>query len=272
MRRSAVEVLPNVMDNDPATKPLERCAPGEPGTPRDRDVVVTRGARRSPVRVGDRRLRAGAAVRGARRACPSTPGSSISATLTGAGQRGLGRSGYGRPRRRPGLDRSGRPSGPGAARLRNRRRRPDRPGRRWSAAEAAAAPSTELAVAVYDRVTRESAVGDRGTEPFMTASLAKVVVAVDMLDRRRLDGLTITERTSRCCAGRWRERRQRDERALDQVRRAGRGGPGARAAGADRDQRPAGVRRSGARCRCRPSTSCGSGGTCSTRCPPPTGT
>ena len=51
----------------------------------------------------------------------------------------------------------------------------------------------ELAVAVYDRATRESAVGDRGTEPFYTASLAKVVVAIDMLDRRRLDGLTITD-------------------------------------------------------------------------------
>lgn len=61
------------------------------------------------------------------------------------------------------------------------------------AAEAAAAPGTQLGVAVYDRVTRESAVGDRGTEPFMTASLAKVVLAVDMLDRRRLDGLTITD-------------------------------------------------------------------------------
>jgi hypothetical protein len=61
------------------------------------------------------------------------------------------------------------------------------------AAEAAAGPDTELAVAVYDRVTRESAVGDRGTEPFLTASLAKVVVAVDMLDRRRLDGLTVTD-------------------------------------------------------------------------------
>lgn len=61
------------------------------------------------------------------------------------------------------------------------------------AAEAAAAPNTQLAVAVYDRATRESAVGDRGTEPFLTASLAKVVVAVDMLDRRRLDGLTISD-------------------------------------------------------------------------------
>jgi hypothetical protein len=61
------------------------------------------------------------------------------------------------------------------------------------AAESAAAPNMELAVAVYDRATRESAVGDRGTEPFYTASLAKVVVAIDMLDRRRLAGLTITD-------------------------------------------------------------------------------
>lgn len=61
------------------------------------------------------------------------------------------------------------------------------------AAESAAPAGMELAVAVYDRSTRESAVGDRGTEPFYTASLAKLVVAVDMLDRRRLDGLTISE-------------------------------------------------------------------------------
>jgi hypothetical protein len=61
------------------------------------------------------------------------------------------------------------------------------------AAEAAAAPNMELAVAVYDRATRESAVGDRGTEPFYTASLAKIVVAIDMLDRRRSAGLTITD-------------------------------------------------------------------------------
>jgi hypothetical protein len=60
-----------------------------------------------------------------------------------------------------------------------------------AAAEAAADPSSELAVAVHDRATGESAVGERGTQPYFTASLAKVVVAVDVLDRRRFDGLAI---------------------------------------------------------------------------------
>lgn len=61
------------------------------------------------------------------------------------------------------------------------------------AAEGSSAASTELGVAVLDRTTGEAAVGGRGTEPFYTASLAKVVVAVDMLDRRRLDGLSISD-------------------------------------------------------------------------------
>lgn len=61
------------------------------------------------------------------------------------------------------------------------------------AAEAAAAPRTELAVAVLDRTTGEVAVGDRGAEPYYTASLAKVVLAVDVLDRQRLDGLVVTD-------------------------------------------------------------------------------
>ncbi|WP_297645693.1 hypothetical protein [Pseudonocardia sp.] len=47
-------------------------------------------------------------------------------------------------------------------------------------------------MAVLDRVTDESAVGRRGTEPFYAASLSKVVVAVDVLDRRRSEGLTVT--------------------------------------------------------------------------------
>ncbi len=166
-----------------------------------------------------------------------TSGSSGPATLTGAGAEGSADPGAdaGDPVRlaapAPAADARSRPPPTGHARA------------AVLAAEAAAAPNTELAVAVYDRVTRESAVGDRGTEPFYTASLAKVVVAVDMLDRRRLDGLTITDERHRAAApGARPERRQRDERALDQVRRAGRGGPGARAAGADRDQRPARVR------------------------------
>lgn len=60
------------------------------------------------------------------------------------------------------------------------------------AAQAAAAPATELGVAVLDRVTGETAVGDRGAEPFYTASLSKLVVAVDMLDRRRTESLVVT--------------------------------------------------------------------------------
>ncbi|MBW0091636.1 hypothetical protein I4I73_16960 [Pseudonocardia sp. KRD-184] len=61
------------------------------------------------------------------------------------------------------------------------------------AAEAAATSATELGVAVLDRATGETAVGDRGAEPFYTASLSKLVVAVDMLDRRRTEGLVLTD-------------------------------------------------------------------------------
>jgi hypothetical protein len=53
------------------------------------------------------------------------------------------------------------------------------------AAEAAVRPSTDLAVVVLDRTTGEIAVGENGREAWFTASLAKVVVAVDLLDRRR---------------------------------------------------------------------------------------
>ncbi|MBW0116897.1 class A beta-lactamase-related serine hydrolase [Pseudonocardia abyssalis] len=61
------------------------------------------------------------------------------------------------------------------------------------AAQASAAPATELGVAVLDRVTGETVVGDRGAEPFYTASLSKLVVAVDVLDRRRTEGLVVTD-------------------------------------------------------------------------------
>ncbi len=61
------------------------------------------------------------------------------------------------------------------------------------AAEAATPADTELAVAVYDRITDESAVGDRGSAPVYTASLAKVVLAVDLMDRRRSDGLVLSD-------------------------------------------------------------------------------
>lgn len=60
------------------------------------------------------------------------------------------------------------------------------------AAESAAAGSTELAVAVLDRDTGELALGDRAGEGFYTASLSKVVVAVDMLERRRSGELEVT--------------------------------------------------------------------------------
>jgi len=48
-------------------------------------------------------------------------------------------------------------------------------------------------VAVLDRVAGEKVVGGRGGESFFTASLSKVVVAVDVLDRRRLEGLAVTD-------------------------------------------------------------------------------
>ena len=62
-----------------------------------------------------------------------------------------------------------------------------------AAAEGAAGGSTELAVAVLDRETGEVALGARASEPYYTASLSKVVVAVDALDRRRLEGLVVTD-------------------------------------------------------------------------------
>lgn len=62
-----------------------------------------------------------------------------------------------------------------------------------AAAEAAARNTTLLAVAVLDRATGEVAVGMGGTEPFYTASLSKVVLVVDVLDRRRLDGLAVSD-------------------------------------------------------------------------------
>ncbi|WP_232660852.1 hypothetical protein [Pseudonocardia sp. TRM90224] len=62
-----------------------------------------------------------------------------------------------------------------------------------AAAEGAARPSTTLAVAVLDRATGELAVGNRGSEPFLTASLSKIVLAVDVLDRRRTEGLMVSD-------------------------------------------------------------------------------
>lgn len=62
-----------------------------------------------------------------------------------------------------------------------------------AAAEKAAGGSTQLAAAVLDRVTGERVTGGRGGQPYYTASLSKVVVAVDVLDRRRFEGLVVTE-------------------------------------------------------------------------------
>jgi hypothetical protein len=64
------------------------------------------------------------------------------------------------------------------------------------AGEAAAGVRTELAVAVLDLGTGETAAGGTGAAPVLTASLSKVVVAVDILDRRRLDGLVVTDTDS----------------------------------------------------------------------------
>ena len=56
-----------------------------------------------------------------------------------------------------------------------------------------AADRTQLGVAVLDRFTGELAVGARGSETFLTASLSKIVIAVDIIDRRRHDGLAVSE-------------------------------------------------------------------------------
>lgn len=61
-----------------------------------------------------------------------------------------------------------------------------------AAAEAAAGESTELGVAVLDRATGELGTGARGEEAFYTASLVKVLVVVDMLERQRSGEVTVT--------------------------------------------------------------------------------
>jgi hypothetical protein len=62
-----------------------------------------------------------------------------------------------------------------------------------NAAERRASSGTQLGVAVLDRTTGELAVGDRGHERFYTASLSKLIVIVDVLDRRRTEGLAVTD-------------------------------------------------------------------------------
>ncbi|WP_232664836.1 hypothetical protein [Pseudonocardia sp. TRM90224] len=60
-----------------------------------------------------------------------------------------------------------------------------------AAAQGATGPATELGVAVLDRATGEIATGRLGEQPFYAASVAKLVVAADVLDRRRSDGLAV---------------------------------------------------------------------------------
>lgn len=48
-------------------------------------------------------------------------------------------------------------------------------------------------IAVLDRRTSEVAVGQGGTAGVLSASLSKLVLAVDMVDRRRTEGLPITD-------------------------------------------------------------------------------
>jgi len=62
-----------------------------------------------------------------------------------------------------------------------------------NAAEQRASSGTQLGVAVLDRITGELAVGARGHERFYTASLAKLIVIVDVLDRRRTEGLQVSD-------------------------------------------------------------------------------
>ena len=62
-----------------------------------------------------------------------------------------------------------------------------------NAAQEQASSSTELGVAVFDRSTGELVVGERGHERFYTASLSKLIVIVDVLDRRRTEGLQVTD-------------------------------------------------------------------------------
>ncbi|MCX6464695.1 MAG: hypothetical protein NTW05_14065, partial [Pseudonocardiales bacterium] len=61
------------------------------------------------------------------------------------------------------------------------------------AAESAAPVGTEPGVAVLDRQTGELAVGARGDEPFYTASLSKLLVAVEVLYQHRADGISVDE-------------------------------------------------------------------------------
>jgi hypothetical protein len=60
-----------------------------------------------------------------------------------------------------------------------------------ASAVAARSPGLDLRVAVYDREVDELAAAGAAAEPTYTASLSKLVVAVDVLDRRRSEGLEV---------------------------------------------------------------------------------
>ncbi|MEK6437620.1 hypothetical protein [Pseudonocardia sp. T1-2H] len=60
-----------------------------------------------------------------------------------------------------------------------------------AAAQAVVSGGTELAVAVLDRATEETALGALAAEPLYTASLSKLLVAVDLVERRRTEGLVL---------------------------------------------------------------------------------
>lgn len=61
------------------------------------------------------------------------------------------------------------------------------------AAEGASAPGMTLGVAVLNISSGELAEGRHGARPFLSASLSKLLVVVDMIDRWRTAGLTLTE-------------------------------------------------------------------------------
>jgi hypothetical protein len=61
------------------------------------------------------------------------------------------------------------------------------------AAERAIGPGMRLSVAVLDMTTGELAEGGNGKQPIYAASLSKLILAVDMLDRRRIEGLPIDD-------------------------------------------------------------------------------
>ncbi len=141
-----------------------------------------------------------------------------------------------------------------------------------NAAEQRASSATQLGVAVLDRTTGELAAGGRGHERFYTASLAKLIVIVDVLDRRRTEGLQVTDADRKLFARALGPSDDSAMSALWEKFRRGRGaGAGECAArpgghGGAAPDRPVGRGRGdGGRLRRR----CGS--TCSTTCPPTTG-